>query len=79
MASVSPKFAGQSQEDSQEFLTVLLDLLHEDLKKIAGPISQPILHNSVSQRISNSCEPNQHAQLLYREILKQLGQSKITQ
>ena len=30
----APRFAGYSEEDAQEFITFLLDGLHEDLNKI---------------------------------------------
>jgi ubiquitin carboxyl-terminal hydrolase 4/11/15 len=29
-----PQFAGNEQQDSQEFLTVMLDSLHEDLNRV---------------------------------------------
>lgn len=36
------RFSGNSQEDSQEFLTFVLDGLHEDLNKATGQMTEEL-------------------------------------
>ncbi|CAF3659423.1 unnamed protein product [Adineta steineri] len=42
VSELSPRFAGYSQQDSHEFLNVLLDALHEDLKQDSDIVENEI-------------------------------------
>ena len=43
LGNFAPRFSGYSQEDSQEFLTYLLDGLHEDLNKANGAMTNELM------------------------------------
>ncbi|CAF3887626.1 unnamed protein product [Rotaria magnacalcarata] len=61
VSELSPRFAGYSQQDSHEFLNVLLDTLHEDLKQDSentenetSLISQ-IFHGQIRSTVTCAC------------------------
>ncbi|CAF1351283.1 unnamed protein product [Adineta steineri] len=61
VSELSPRFAGYSQQDSHEFLNVLLDALHEDLKQdsdiIENEISliSEIFHGQIRSTVTCVC------------------------
>ena len=53
LGDFAPRFSGHTYEDSQKFLTILLNGLHEDLNKAAGLTKELKLMLDETENASN--------------------------
>ncbi|CAL1537539.1 unnamed protein product [Lymnaea stagnalis] len=77
VAKYNPMFAGCQQQDSQEFLTFLLDGLHEGLNEVKKAPEIPEQNNDQLSDTEAASRAWKHHKLLHRSIIVELFQGQL--